>query len=788
MGIATTGEQAAFQRSVRDWAARADLRAPVRAADAAFDPEGPLPTRAGGPDVREIWPAAAELGLIAAGLPVGLGGAGGRLPDAAVALEAAGRALVPGPLLPTVLTAVLLARHARSGPARDLVAVLAAGRVTGAVGLGCEPVTAGRRPDGSIRLDGALPTVLGAGPGAVLMLPARDETGEFWAVVEAAAPGLRLDPLEPFDLSMPAAAIRLHGVVLPTGQVLTTLTGTEVRELAAALAAAEAAGLADWTLHTATEHARVRVQFGRPIGSRQAVKHLCAGMLARREEAVAVGWDAARAFAVAFDAAPGDGPSPSPGAPPPYAGPVSLAAAVAAAAALDAAVENAKDCIQVLGGIGFTWEHDAHLYLRRALSLRQWLGGSASWRARAAELTRDGVRRPLTSPLGESDRSAPDTRAAAELRGRVKAVLADLAGRPAADPASRARLADSGYLVAHWPPPYGVGASAREQLVIDDELRRAGVVRPDLGIGAWAVPTIVEHGTPAQRERFVRSSLRGELAWCQLFSEPEAGSDLASLRTRAVRVEGGWSLTGQKVWTSHARSAHWAICLARTDPDAAPHAGITYFLLDLATPGIEARPLREITGEALFNEVFLQDVFVPDDCVVGPVNGGWRLARGTLAAERVSMGGGSALGRELEGLLALKERDVLSPDRLGALVARGSAVSLIGLLSLARALAAENDAAAAPGPESSVVKLLGTRHRQDVAETAYEVIGEAGLTVGPDSAAVQHLLLLSRCLTIAGGTTQILLNVVAERLLGLPRDQSGPAPTAARPVASGATS
>ena len=183
-------------------------------------------------------------------------------------------------------------------------------------------------------------------------------------------------------------------------------------------------------------------------------------------------------------------------------------------------------------------------------------------------------------------------------------------------------------------------------MLIDAEFERAGIERPDLVIGAWAIPTILEHGTDEQRTRFVRPTLVGDIVWCQLFSEPEAGSDLASLRTRATRVDGGWNLSGQKIWTSQAHNAQWGICLARTDSEAPKHKGITYFLVDMSSSGIDIRPLRELSGQANFNEVFLDDVFVPDECVVGELNGGWRLARTTLANERVAMGG-SGLGLSL---------------------------------------------------------------------------------------------------------------------------------------------
>jgi hypothetical protein len=521
---------------------------------------------------------------------------------------------------------------------------------------------------------------------------------------------------------------------VPAGRLVPDVAAGEVRDLAAVLFAAESAGVAAWCLRTATAHAKVREQFGRAIGSFQGVKHLCAEMLCRVEQAGAVAWDAARAAEEARDQLP-------------------LAAAVAAAVALDAAVDTAKDAIQVLGGIGFTWEHDAHLYLRRALANRQLLGGTACWRRRAADLAVDGVRRTLDIALD------PETE---ERRPAVRAAVEELVGLPA--DRRRRRLADIGYLTPHWPAPYGLDAPPALQVLIDDELRRAGVSRPDLVIGAWAVPTILQHGTREQQERFAMPTLHGEITWCQLFSEPEAGSDLAGLRTRAERVDGGWLLTGQKVWTSLAREAQWAICLARTDPDVARHRGITYFLVDMASPGIEVRPLREITGDAVFNEVFLERVFVPDADVVGEVGGGWALARTTLANERVAIGSGSALGQAVERLLE-SALPADARERIGALVAQGSVVSLLELRATLLRLGGQD-----PGPGSAVRKLIGVRHRQEVAEAALTLAGPDGAAADGESAALVHEFLLSRCHSIAGGTTQILLSLVGERILGLPRE------------------
>jgi len=485
-------------------------------------------------------------------------------------------------------------------------------------------------------------------------------------------------------------------------------------------------------------------------------------MLCRADRAAALAWDAARAV----DEAPDEHP---------------LAAAAAAAMALDAGVDNAKDCIQVLGGIGFTWEHDAHLYLRRALALRQLLGGGAAWRARAADLAAAGARRHLAVDVRDTGEDGSGTGEsgtggdAESFRLEARSVAAAIAKLPAQR--QRAALAEARYIAPQWAPPYGLSASPAAQLVIDEELSRAGVSRPDLVIGGWAVPAIIGHGTQAQRERFAGPTLRGEISWCQLFSEPEAGSDLASLRTRAERVTGdgaggeGWRLTGQKVWTSLAREADWAICLARTDATAPKHRGLTYFLVDMRSAGIEIRPLREITGRAAFSEVFLDAVFVPDDCVVGDRGDGWRIARSTLAAERLAMGRGSALGGPVEGLIdAIRSAglagDPGTRDQLGALVADGLAVSLMDLRSTLAQLRGEDG-----GHQAAVRKLVGVVHRQLVAEAALTLCGPGGAAADGAAAAAVHEFLLTRCLSIAGGTTQILLSMVAERVLGLPREE-----------------
>ena len=631
MPIAMTQEQQALQASLRDWAKRTNPIAQIRAAE----PDG-------------IPPGLAPL------IPLD----GGTVTDLAAALEQLACTLAPGPVLPTALASLLLARCGQE----KLLPALAQAQATACVALAPGTLTGTRQADGTLRVTGETGPVLWAAGHLLAPVGTADDgdDGDAWFLLEAGQPGVTVESLAPLDFSRELAVVRLDDAVIPPENFLPGLRTEGVRDLAATLYAAEAAGVAAWCSGTAADYAKTRHQFGRPIGEFQAVKHLCATMACRAERAAALAWDAARAA----DEAPAGHP---------------LAAAAAAALALDDAVDNAKDCIQVLGGIGFTWEHDAHLYLRRALALRQLLGGSPAWRTRAAALAATAARQNV----------------------------------PTAQP--------------------GPATTA---------------------IGAWAGPAIARYGTAEQTERFLGPTQRGEITWCQLFSEPEAGSDLASLRTRARRVKGegevggGWRLTGQKVWTSLAREADWAIGLARTDPDVPKHEGLTFFLVNMHAPGIDIRPLREITGRAVFNEVFLDDVFVPDDCVLGAPGDGWRVAMSTLATERVAMGGGQdeAVRKLLAAGGAVKQDYA---ERTGVHVATGQAVALLDQR----------------GAHPAIRKLIGTAHRQAVAETALELLGPAGAAEGEAS----YEFLLTRCLSIAGGTTQILLNQVAERVLGLPR-------------------
>jgi 3-oxochol-4-en-24-oyl-CoA dehydrogenase len=704
-------EQFAARELVRDWARNPASASGVTAA--IRDVEQGKPNA-----WRPVFDGLTRLGLFGVAVPEDCGGAGGSIGDLCAMVDEAAKALVPGPVATTALATLVV-----SDP-RLLAALVSGERVAGVALDGdveFDPATS--------RASGTLPWVLGADVEGVLLLPADGN----WLLIDATAGGVVVEPVSATDFSRPLARV----VLTSAPATAVEIAGDRVTDLAATVFAAEAAGITRWALDTAVAYAKVRVQFGKPIGSFQAIKHLCAEMLCRAEQVAVAAADAAHAAADADHHQ------------------LSIAAAIAAAVGIDAAKANVKDCIQVLGGIGITWEHDAHLYLRRAYGIGQFLGGSARWLRRTAELTQAGARRRLSIDLS----------AVADLRPQIAEAVAKIAALP--DDKRQAALAEAGLLAPHWPAPYGRGAEPAEQLLIDQEMSSAGVARPDLVIGWWAAPTILEHGTSEQVQRFVPATLRGEIFWCQLFSEPEAGSDLASLRTKAVRVDGGWELTGQKVWTSSAHKAQWGVCLARTDPDrdAAKHKSITYFLVDMSAPGILIRPLREITGAALFNEVFLDGVFVPDEMVVGAVNDGWRLARTTLANERVAMAAGTALGNPMEELLATVadvDLDVAQQDRLARLIIAAQAGSL---LDQRIAQLAVEQSSRSPGAESSVRKLIGVRYRQALAEYRMDLTDGAGIA---EDATVQDFL-NTRCLTIAGGTEQILLTLAAERLLGLPR-------------------
>ncbi|TMR21071.1 acyl-CoA dehydrogenase [Nonomuraea turkmeniaca] len=741
MAIGLSEEHEALRESVSGWAER---NIPSELARAGSDGRPPF------------WAGLAEQGLLGLHLPEEYGGSGYGLLEAAVAIEALAERVAPGPYVPTVLASAVI--NASKRP--EHLESLADGTRTGAVALAGD-LHGTRAEDGSLVVTGTAEPVLGGSLADVLVLPVATADGEEWVLIDASS--ATVTEIKSLDLTRPVAKVELAEVTVPVEGILGGVQGSDVRNLAAILLGAEATGLASWCVTAAAAYAKVRVQFGRPIGQFQGIKHKLSRMLVALEQARATVWDATRAAesAGAFSPMPTEARESETIS---AVKELDYAAAIAGVMAPDAAVQCAKDAIQTFGGIGYTFEHDVHLYYRRALTLRALLGSSAEWAATVAALALQGVSREMEVDLPED---------AEELREGIRAEIAEIARLEGKE--QKRALAARGFVMPHLPKPWGRAAKPLEQVLIAQELKAAKVRPPALIIGAWVVPSIAVYGTQEQQERFLPKTLSGEIIWCQLFSEPGAGSDLASLQMKAEKVEGGWKLNGQKIWTSVAHVAEWGICIARNSSEGTKHEGITYFLVDMKAPGVTVRPLTEMTGENLFNEVFLDDVFVPDELVVGEVGEGWKVARNTLSNERVSLSSGSGgTGSSVPDLLGLigrlgREVTPVEAQKVAEVVCEGHSINALSLRVTLKQLAGNE-----PGADASVRKLLSTSHAQHVSEAAVELLGPAATTAADmklgDAGYWTRAVLATRAMTIYGGTTEVQLNIIGERMLGLPRD------------------
>jgi 3-oxochol-4-en-24-oyl-CoA dehydrogenase len=675
-----------------------------------------------------FWQNLVELGWLGLHVDEEHGGSGFGLPELVVVIEELGRAVAPGPFVPTVIASAVIAKDGTAEQKSRLLPGLIDGTVTAGIGLGARVQV----KDGVA--DGEAGIVLGAGLADLLLIAA----GEDVLVVERGRSGVSVEVPDNLDPTRRSGRVSLQNVSVGADDVL---PGARESALARArtLLAAEAVGGATDCVESAVEYAKVRQQFGRTIATFQAIKHHCANMVVASESAVAAVWDASRAASEDEEQ-------------------FRLAAAVAAALAFPAYARNAELNIQVHGGIGFTFEHDAHLHLRRALVITALFGGDAP--------AEDVFDRIAAGAARENSLDLPAE--AEELRTRIHADAAEIAALDKQE--RRDKLIETGYVMPHWPKPWGRAADAVEQLVIEEEFREAGIKRPDYGITGWVILTLIQHGTDWQIERFVEKALRKDEIWCQLFSEPEAGSDAASIKTKATRVDGGWKINGQKVWTSGAHYCARGLATVRTDPDAPKHAGITTVIIDMKAPEVEVRPLRQITGDSDFNEVFFNDLFVPDEDVVGEPNTGWTVARATLGNERVSIGGS---GSFYEGMAAMlmglvgKHADRLAGAkiRIGYYLAEENALRLLNLRRVARSVEG-----AGPGPEGNVTKLKLADHMVEGAAISAALQGpDVALIDGPGALAAR-MVMGARAMAIAGGTSEVTRNQIAERILGMPRD------------------
>jgi alkylation response protein AidB-like acyl-CoA dehydrogenase len=713
-----------------------------------------------------LWSALAELGVAGLPVPEEQGGSGGRWTDLAVALEVTGAALSPTPAV-AVAAALGALTALDSAPATALRSALAGGTelatatwiARGQAGVRAGAFDAFEAQDGAdenqVLITGSVDVLLSPEAGHVLLLA--DRAGEpVLAEVATGAAGVLLQRVEAVDPTRPVGSLRLDSAaatVLARGDE--ALAAVRRSLVSGGLAsAAELVGVAGHCLTGAVAYAGDRQQFGRPIGSFQAIKHRAAEMLAETEMARA----ATRHLADLLDADDTD------------ADDLDDALALTLVQAARAANTVSNEYLQICGGIGFTWEHEVHLYLRRAAAAAPLFGGPGAHRRRLDPT----VHRPQgAAQLGSL--SGP----AAELDAHVRELLPRHRAKWSEDNSFRARmdwqqtLHAVGWIAPQWPTEFGGrGLSIVDQVLCDRVLavhRAPSPLAAVLGVNNVA-PTLMRFGTPEQ-QRHLAAIQSGTELWCQGFSEPGSGSDLASLRTRAV-IEGDgedreFVISGQKVWTSEGMEASHCMLLVRTDPDAPAHRGISALLVPLDSPGVTRRPIVQITGEGGFAEVFYDEVRVPYSALLGPLHEGWNVTMTTLGFERAGVIEMAAeLELSVEDLVTeLSGRD-LDPETRLELTDRLIEARLVGQLG-ERALGLIADGGA-PGAEHSVIKLLWARAYQRLGDTHLAALGLDTVLAGPGRKA-HHSYLSTRAATIAGGTTEIMRNILAERVLGMPR-------------------
>jgi alkylation response protein AidB-like acyl-CoA dehydrogenase len=585
--------------------------------------------------------------------------------------------------------------------------------------------------------------------------------------------GVRQKPMATLDIARPLTEVlfdRAPAEVLGSADAIIA----PALEVGAICLAAEMLGGARWCLETATEYALNRYQFGRPIGSFQAVKHACARVVIDVELAAA-------AVGAAVDSASENGSRDL----------ASLAKCQASRAFRSAA----WTAIHVLGGIGVTMEHDAHLYFRRAHASEMLMGDSRHHRARLTASM--SAKRPPSSghtlprQSGRLDPRVSDVDpATADLEERARdwmttnhhlwADFPEDDGTRSAESVQRARhlqklLSEAGLASISWPVEYG-GAGMDQQAEATFARIAAEYKLPlaPLRIATNMVaPAIFRYGTEEQRRRLLPPIVRGEALWCQLFSEPGAGSDLASLETRADLVGSDWIINGQKVWSSHAQHADLGLLLARSNRDVPKHAGITVLVLDMHQESVVVRPITLMSGDVHFNEVFITDAHVNDSDRIGPVDGGWAIARATLTNERTAIGtrvGPSKHGLRVSDLIELAEArgsldDPLTRDRLVDVWIAEQCLSLFS-----KRLREMVDG---PGSAGAIAKLASAELARTAATVGYEIAGQHA--VAWDDATERDgrwakALLAAPATSIGGGTDEMMLTAIGDRILGLPRE------------------
>lgn len=737
-------------------------------------PEQVLTTAYENPDVDadELWSVLCrQVGVAAIAVPEHLGGAGYSTAALGVVAHELGRALAPVPFLSSAVLATGLLADVQevSSFAAQRLSDLSDGTRTAAAILTADggqwspdtvPFAANRDGD-DWRVTGTARHVLGGASADDLVIAATTTDGLALLVVDPG--GVAITAERPLDGTRPLATVvctHAPAVRIAFAGVEQIIAHNVTRALA--MLAAEQVGACERLLELATEYARTRIQFGRPIGGFQAVKHRCADMLVTLE------W-ARSASQAALQALDDEVPTAETG------WRASMAKAVCSEALREAAHAN----IQIHGGIGFTWENSANLYVRRARSDEALFGlPGRHWDVLGAHIrAMDGDRRAGGPDTASGIGGAPTTQA---LRSQIRefltaapkpAGLRNYGPTPTSEDVEPGRawhryLAEHGYACLHWPKAYGgADASVVHQAIFAEECARAGVPR-QLGITAIDLvgPVLIAYGSDDQKQRHLEPIRLGEHIWTQLFSEPGAGSDLAGIRTKAQRTESGWRVDGQKVWSSAANSAIFGLLLARTGPDA--HRGLSMFIVPMAAEGVTVRPLKQIDGESKFNEVFLDSVDLAESSLIGEVGQGWKIAMLTLGRERLTLGS-QAVGmfqRHARMTEAARHRGLLDEILERSLTRLWSRMWLLRF-TWERAVAGGDTTSSA----FSVLKLMTSETDRDLGDLATEVLG-TDICVDPGADQLVQQMLVGRAQTILGGTSEIQRNILGERVLKLPKD------------------
>jgi alkylation response protein AidB-like acyl-CoA dehydrogenase len=759
---------------------------------------------------RALWREIAALGWCGLCVPEDQGGLGLGLQELAGLAELLGGRLAPVPFLETAgLAASLLSMSGISGgPWLQRLAEDAP-----VIALSFQVGTARREAEAWV-LDGQWQAVVAAAQASMLLLPARTAEGLALFAVEtgfdehgsndvAVSAPLKVTPRRSIDLTQSLGDVQATALRLPAAACLAVGPAVDTalaraRQVGAVVLAAEQVGLAEAALAASVAYTGQRVQFGRPVAAFQAVKHRCAQMMVAVESARS----AVQAAAQQLDAFK----SGAAGSDPFAGGDAARVAAQARVLATEAALFCTREALQLHGGAGYTWEVDIHLMLRRAQAAAQRFGAVGPWLDEVACRLLEGDRPPGPSDAGTAEASAGAAQIRRDIRSWLTETLqgsfAGLKGlRGPGEPgfnAAQARaweqaLAAGGWTALGWPCEHGGrGWSLAEQVAFHEEYASVGGPGRLGHIGEQLLaPTLLMHGTPEQQARFLPPIREGREFWAQGYSEPGAGSDLAAVRTRARLEDSQWIIDGQKVWTSWAHLSDWIFVLARTEPGSHRHQGLTLLLVPLRQPGIEVRPIRQITGHAEFNEVFFDGVRTEAWLHLGPVGQGWRVAMDLLQVERgvSTLGQQAHFRQELDALLAVAQRNGAAQDPV---LRRRLARAALGLDTLRcnalRVLAQDAEAQAsgkteatssmpagggqtAPQRVAFIAKYVWSNWRRDLGELAMDVLGVQGLVDRGDEdvARLQRLWLESRADTIYAGTNEIQLNLIAERALGMPR-------------------